>query len=438
MAYIYRRKQVYWASYWKNGKRVRVSCRTDKRAEALERLAEYAGEGKAAPIAGRAMLSTLSALSVPVPPEANPEAVLLGALIGRAAPDDIQAALAARLRAWSELAAADTREGKRLARFRGALAATVTGEQALKLPLGEVFAAFKIAPRRRPIRPDTLEAYHAPIWSRFQKWAEPRGRKYLHEITEADALAYMAHLEAENLSPKTRRHARAGLRAVWNALRIQAGLAGNPWKETPAPESEPTHRAALSVPQIKKLFAHATDPEEQAALALGLFAALRLGDVCRLRWADVDMRARMLYVTQSKTRGRVSIPLHPYLVARLNAIRGAGRGFVCPTLAKIYAESRGAASERMARIFTAAKIKTAEAQEGGGRVRAHSIGAFHRLRHTFATLAAAANVPPSAIAALTGHKTQDVLESYTHTDTEQARRAIAALPALKGTRRNAR
>jgi integrase/recombinase XerC len=429
MGYLYRRRGIYWASYWRGGKRVRESCRTSDRKTALAHLSEAQSQGKAAPLAGRAMLTALAGLRVPVPADAKPEAVLLGALVGRANPDELAAAIGERLRAWSERSVDDPQQAGRLAAFRRKMAALITGEQAVKMPLADALTAFAAAPHRRAIRPGTLDDFHRPAWERFRTWAEARGRKHLHEVTEADALAYMGHLAAENLSPASRRNARSVLRAVWNALRVPAGLVGNPWQATPAPDPEASHRRALTVPEIRRLFGAADDPEDRAALALGLFAALRLGDVCRLRWRDVDLAGRMLRVRQGKTGAPVEIPLHPYLVGVLTPLAGSPAAYVVPRLAAGYRVSRGQASARIARVFTRAGLATVEdAEEGAGRRKGHSIGAFHRLRHSFATLAGAAGAPALAVRAITGHRSDSVLALYQHADAELARKAVDSMP----------
>ena len=326
-------------------------------------------------------------------------------------------------------AAEDRREAGRLSEFRRRLAALATGEQSVKLPLADALAAFAAAPHRRTIRPGTMEDFHRPAWERFRSWAEGRGRRHLHEITEADALTYMSHLQKENLSAASRRNARSVLRAIWNTLRVPAGLELNPWQATPMPEAESSHRQALTVAEIKRLFAAASDPEDRAALGLGLFAALRLGDVCRLRWRDVDLAAGRLALAQSKTGARVEIPLHPYLAKLLAPLAGDPGGFVLPGLAAAYKSSRAQASARMSRVFAAAGLDTVEESEDGGRIRGHSLGAFHRLRHSFASLASAAGVPAMAIRSITGHTSDAVLALYQHADAQLTRRAVNALPA---------
>jgi len=116
---------------------MRESCRTTERKKALTILADLQAQGKSAPLASRSMLATLAALNVPLPTDAQPEPVLLGALVGRARPDELIATLGERLRAWSEQATEDRREAGRLSEFRRRLAALATGEQSVKLPLAD-------------------------------------------------------------------------------------------------------------------------------------------------------------------------------------------------------------------------------------------------------------------------------------------------------------
>jgi len=56
---------------------------------------------------------------------------------------------------------------------------------------------------------------------------------------------------------------------------------------------------------------------------------------------------------------------------------------------------------------------------------------FHSLRHSFSSALANAGVSADVRMKLTGHKSADVHQRYTHMQLEPLKKAIATLPALR-------
>ena len=104
-----------------------------------------------------------------------------------------------------------------------------------------------------------------------------------------------------------------GLRYDWCAY--------NPVTRIPIPRIVEKEIEALSVPQVQSLLTEAQRDEHRACLApllVMLYAGVRPQEVSRLRWADVDLRERVVYLAarHSKTGGGRHIPL-PAAAARL-------------------------------------------------------------------------------------------------------------------------
>jgi integrase len=187
--------------------------------------------------------------------------------------------------------------------------------------------------------------------------------------------------------------------------------------------------------QIKSLFAAAADPEDQAALALGLFAALRLGDVANLPWTAVRMDEGLIVVRPQKTKkyGReVRIPIHAALRNILAARRAAAPAdeWVCPKLHALYEEGRDRAGHHVTMLFTAAGIPLV-GQKTDRRSRAPSLGAFHSLRHSFISFAARAGVPQLAVRAIVGHSNAATTRLYEHVDEPTLQKAVDAIPVIE-------
>lgn len=274
------------------------------------------------------------------------------------------------------------------------------------------------------------------MWRRFLAWANSRNLNHLHEITPADAIEFLSHLRELKLAPKTIKAHRAFLLEMWSALRTQAGLFENVWKDTPAPEGSPSVRRALSDAEIDRLFRAAQSSEERVAIALGLYTGMRLGDAANLRWSSVDLERSVIRFRPLKTRryGRdLSIPIHPSLKDELVRHRreAPGSEWVCGVLRELYGRSRGLVGRQMKLLFTRAGI-TLTAPNEGGRRRAPSLGTYHALRHTFITRAAQAGVPQMIVREIVGHSNAETTRLYEHADDETMARAIESLPPVAG------
>ncbi len=436
MAQVIRRKgsKFWYARFEHAGKPYLISTKKTLRREALDVLAQKRQEifgNRTSEDAARTLLKTMG---VEIAPEEDALKHLTTTLIARADPDEAIAAVAGRIRALAEACSKKPSDFAALVESRRRWARTIIGAQGTAISLDEAWAAWGNAPRRRSAGESTLETAYLPVWTRFKKWAEGRGVRHLHDLTPADAAAYFSHLQEESLSAKTIRNHRGFLIAMWNALKTQAGLADNPWATLPAPDAAPSIRRALSTNELKRLFAASADPEDQVAIALGLFAALRLGDVANLAWSSVRIDEGLIEVRPHKTAkyGRdVRIPIHPVLRDLLLKMRSSAPAveWVCPRLHGLYAEARYLASKRILDLFHLAKIQT-HGEKTDRRIKVPSLGAFHALRHSFISFAARAGVPQLAVRAIVGHSNAATTRLYEHVDEPTLQKAVRAIPAI--------
>ena len=146
------------------------------------------------------------------------------------------------------------------------------------------------------------------------------------------------------------------------------------------------------------------------AVALGLYAGLRHGEILGLRWQDVDVEMRRLTVARSFGRLPKSgkprhLPLSAALILLLRAWRplcpGTAEGVVCPVLHKgIWQAARD--SERTVKaLYAAAGISTPDAP-------------WHALRHTFASHFLMRGGSLLAVSRLLGHADIRTTQIYAH------------------------
>ena len=174
---------------------------------------------------------------------------------------------------------------------------------------------------------------------------------------------------------------------------------------------------------------------EKLGICVCLFTGLRLGEICALRWSDIDPELSVLHVGRSVQRvaggtgnrrttlmesspktahSLRDIPLSRKLAALLEQHRGNGTyllGGEKPTEPRTY-------QYRFARMLEEAGI-------------AHKN--FHVLRHTFATNCISSGADAKSVSELLGHASVALtLNRYVHPTERQKRESVNALEAYWG------
>lgn len=172
-------------------------------------------------------------------------------------------------------------------------------------------------------------------------------------------------------------------------------------------------------------------PEMRPAIALGGFAAYRRGDALTAPWTTYN-GARIKGI-QRKTGEPIDLPAHSMLREILDAERerqkklAARKKVACTT---IVAGQRGrplTGSGFASMFFKLIRRLTDEGMVAPGL-------SFHGLRHTAATMLADAGCDTRDIMAVTGHKTEAMVQHYTKTANQRTRadRAIRKLERFGG------
>jgi integrase len=144
----------------------------------------------------------------------------------------------------------------------------------------------------------------------------------------------------------------------------------------------------------------------------------------------VDLAGGVIYYVQRKTGKQVQVPIHPDLEEHLLELAGDNaRGFLCPVLATQELGGHKGISRQFIGLMTKAGIDQRQVQPSGKRK--FSRLSFHSLRHSFASALANAGVSADVRMKLTGHKSADVHQRYTHVQMEPLKKATATLPALR-------
>ena len=124
------------------------------------------------------------------------------------------------------------------------------------------------------------------------------------------------------------------------------------------------------------------------------------------------MSAGTLTYTQGKTGTKLTVPIHPDLLAHLETLAGndTPARFIMPHMANLKSGGRHGLSEGSKRIMAKAGLDLQTVESAG--VRQLSRRTFHALRHSFTSALANSGVSPELRMKLTGHKSEAVHRGY--------------------------
>lgn len=321
-----------------------------------------------------------------------------------------------------------------------------TGEQIQSVRLNDLPDEWSSIPRKR--KPNVRYAKQCQStlkrFAAFVKDANPKARE-MGNVTRTLARSFMDAEEARGVTAKTWNDTLKLLRATFKYL-LPAG-AVNPFVGIPTRETEMVFRKPFTAPELKAILdaAH-SDDFIRPIIVTGIFTAMRRGDCCLLKWADVDMDQQFINVKTSKTGQMVNIPVFPLLETELrHQLQGSNRlkdkstdTYVFPEQAAMYKENPDGITWRVRKVFAAAGFKDSKDDENeeesirgeihanrAGGLRRASVRDFHSFRVTWVTLALTAGIPLELVQKVTGHKTADiVLKHYFQPGREEYRHLI--------------
>ena len=137
---------------------------------------------------------------------------------------------------------------------------------------------------------------------------------------------------------------------------------------------------------------HARSPWLAPIVQLALETGMRLGEIMGVKWPDVNLRSRVVRLSDTKNGTRRDVPLSSRAVATLQALPKSLDGRVFPIAVETVKKAYHIAVER-------AGIEDLR---------------FHDLRHEANSRVFERGLDMMEVAAITGHKTLAMLKRYTH------------------------
>jgi integrase len=181
------------------------------------------------------------------------------------------------------------------------------------------------------LAPKTAERY----WQLLQKHVRPRlGARHIQSIKVEDLNGLYSDLYQKKLAPRTIKHIHRVLHRVFGHATKWGAIKRNVVALVDAPKVPLTEAAALQLDEIPKLLAGLRSRALYPIALLALGTGMRRGELCALRWQDVDLENGMLRVERSleqtrrgglrfkppkNARSRRTISLSPAVVGELRA-----------------------------------------------------------------------------------------------------------------------
>jgi integrase len=303
-------------------------------------------------------------------------------------------------------------------------------------------------PARTTVKsPNTIDNYR---WTVERHLKPALGSKRLRALRPEDIESLLRKLASDGLTRNTisriRSHASMALR--WAQRRDLVARNVAELAELPATAKPPSEGSSLTVAEAERLLALAREAATGPLVIVGLMLGLRPGELCGLRWDDVDWQAGTLSVRHARKHERVD----GKETLRLGEpkTRKSVRTLAMPTPVRDALQRQRALQERdrkragaawteLGLVFTTTAgtaIDPSNLRRAFATVcRAAGLGYWtpRSLRHSAASLLSAAGVPIEQVADLFGHvDTRMVEKHYRHQIKPAVDAAVAPMEALFG------
>ncbi len=249
------------------------------------------------------------------------------------------------------------------------------------------------------------------------------GATRVSDVGHEDITRWEQDLVSNGMAPTTLSHAHVFLKQVFDRARKVGDINSNPFDlvETPKRRSKPINALPPSeIARLRPALENLGSTPLGTGAVIALKTGMRVGEICALRWQDVDLESDVIHVNHALTRAKghfelsspktaTSLRAIPFggslkeaLLLRRDAMRSEcdeiGTGwtdglFVVGTVVRgTWKSPQGLSQEwhQLARVLGLVGTQ--------GRCPT-----FHDLRHTFATIAVSSGIDIKTVSVLLGH-----------------------------------
>lgn len=275
-----------------------------------------------------------------------------------------------------------------------------TTEKTCGIPMSAVWQVYEEWCKGKG-RVNTRQTYNSrkALFARFASYAEQRKAYDISDISVQIARDFIVSLKRSN---KTQRTYCGYLSTIWEAVSQLHPNIHNPWKAAcPDNDGSSVRHEAFSSEQIQAVLAEAKKVgyDWYRASLIALYTGLRFGDVATLQWSQVDLAARVIKVTPSKTKRSSGVEVWiPIADTLYDELKEGGEGFVLPILGVQYPNPPDIP------FSTVLKAVGLTGREWG----------FHSWRHTANTRMAEAGIPSNIREMICGWTGSKMAKHYDH------------------------
>lgn len=188
-----------------------------------------------------------------------------------------------------------------------------------------------------------------------------KGKKLVVEVTKEDARRFYDWLK------KT--YAKGTVQSKIGIIRSEfadslPATCKNPFerimKKKGGADESTIHRKLLSLAEADKVIAEAARHPEPMMYGITVAASetgMRIGDVCHLKWEDIDWKTKTIFCMTRKAHKKVAVPISDMLHERLKdaeTIEGAPSPYIWPEAAAMYDHNKTGIFKRGTRLFAKA------------------------------------------------------------------------------------
>jgi integrase len=272
---------------------------------------------------------------------------------------------------------------------------------------------------------------HAQTMRDFMEFLGHRAKLNIAAITSRDIASFRDHRHSLGLAPATLNIDVAILSSAFNAALRQGHISVNPCLAIEPLKNKPQRKGVFTPEQVAALLKTA-ESDWRSLIMVAFYTGQRLLDCANLRWRDVDLVSdiKTIRFQVRKSGAEIVTVIHPSLENYLLSLSAPETDdeYIFPTLAE---RRSSVLSNQFRKIMERAHLEHREIRKriskGGRSVAALS---FHSLRHSFSSILANAGVSEERRMALTGHRSRDMHQRYSHHELEQLQKAVALLPTL--------
>ena len=282
--------------------------------------------------------------------------------------------------------------------------------------------------QKRKLKESTVSRYRYLV----RKYIQPQlGAAPLYTLTEERVAAFYQKLQGQRLSPKSARDVGVLLRAILRTTTKRGCFCTGVNAELPVCKKRQVE--IFTEPEILRMAHHIVDEPDLTGLGvlLALNSGLRLGELCAMRWSDIDLHAGFLRVErevqrlyeQGRTRLVVQppksesslrrIPLPADILSLLAAHKPKNAGGVCLLTGTVAPLEPRTMQNRYRALLKRAGVPYRN---------------FHALRHTYATRCIEQNVDVKSVSEMLGHSDVRItLQTYVHVSLRHKQQAVQSI-----------